>query len=149
MTAENKAIARRVYEEIWNARKLSVADEIVAPDCTLEDPATPGLPRGPEGLRQLVQLYGGAFPDLRFTIIAQVAEGDLVATRFESTGTHEGDLAGIAPTHRRITVSGMTLDRIVAGKIRSTRANWDALGLMQQIGAVPLTFAPPARGAAT
>ncbi len=148
MTAENKATARRVFEEVWNARSLPVADEILARDCALDDSATPGLPKGPGGLRQIVQLYTGAFPDLRFTITEQVAEGDYVVTRFQATGTHDGDLAGIAPTHRRITVSGMVLDRIVAGKIRSSRANWDALGLMQQIGAVPLTFAPPARGAA-
>lgn len=78
-----------------------------------------------------------AFPDGRWTIEDQVAEGDKVVTRFSFTGTHQGEFMGIAPTGKRVTTSGMVIDRIVEGKIVEEREEWDALGMMQQLGAVP------------
>ena len=78
-----------------------------------------------------------AFPDGRWTIEGQVAEGDKVATRWSFTGTHQGELMGVAPTGKRVTASGMVIDRIVEGKIVEEWEEWDALGMMQQMGATP------------
>jgi predicted ester cyclase len=85
-----------------------------------------------------------AFPDTHFTIDAMVAEGDLVATRWTAQGTHTGDLMGIAPSGQRVTVTGMNINRVVNGKLSEGWGNFDQLGLLQQIGAIPM-----ARQAAT
>jgi steroid delta-isomerase-like uncharacterized protein len=117
--------------------RLEVANELVADGWISHDPATPESPTGPEGIKQLVSGYRGAFPDLSFSIDDQIAEGDRVVTRWTARGTHEGDLWGIGATGKQGTVTGITIDRIEDGKIAETWTNWDTLGLMQQIGVVP------------
>ena len=82
-------------------------------------------------------MYRSAFPDVHMQIEDQIAEGDRVATRWVASGTHEGDLMGINPTGNRVTVAGMTIDRIADGQIAETWDNYDALGMMQQVGAIP------------
>jgi steroid delta-isomerase-like uncharacterized protein len=78
-----------------------------------------------------------AFPDTQFTIDDMVAEGDRVAMRWTAIGTHNGDLDGMAPSGKPISVSGVSIDRIVDGKIVEEWSAWDALGMMQQIGVIP------------
>ena len=75
-----------------------------------------------------------AFGNPRFTVDDQIAEGDKVATRYTITGTHLGDYKGITPTGKKITSTGITIHRIASGKILEGWANWDALGLLQQLG---------------
>ena len=82
-------------------------------------------------------MYRSAFPDVHMEIEDQIAEGDRVATRWVASGTHEGDLMGISPTGNRVTVAGTTIDRIADGQIAETWDNYDALGMMQQVGAIP------------
>lgn len=139
MSAEgNKAIARRFYEELFGEGNLDLADEIVTPDFVVHDPNVPGGGvRGPEGLKGFVSMYRGAFPDLHMDIRDQVAEGDEVGTRFVATGTHRGELMGIPPTGNRVEVGAFTLHRFSDGKISEDWANYDALGMMRQLGAVP------------
>src|SRR2546421_1614242 len=99
MSDQNKALARRSFEEVWNNGNLAVINELVAPNATFHDASVPGGKfTGPEGLKQFVQIYKGAFPDVRITINDQVAEGDKVVTRWTATGTHTGQLMGIAAT---------------------------------------------------
>jgi steroid delta-isomerase-like uncharacterized protein len=136
-TEANKAIARRNFEEVWNEGKLAAVDEIIAANHVNRDPANPGV-SGPEGFKQLVSMYRSAFPDTHFAIEAQIAEGDKVVTRWTARGTHQGELMGIPPTGKQLAVTGMTIDRIVGGKIAESWANWDTLGLMQQLGVVPM-----------
>ena len=81
--------------------------------------------------------YRAAFSDLQFTVEEQVAEGDRVVTRWTATGTHDGDLLGIAPTGTVGTTTGISINRIADGKVAEDCTNWDALGLMQQLGAIP------------
>ena len=95
-------------------------------------------------MRQTVQGYRASFPDLRLTVDEQIAEGDRVCTRWTARGTHEGDFFGVAPTHKQATVTGVTIERIHDGKIAESRTNWDALGLMQQLGLVSLPVAASA-----
>ena len=137
MGEENKATSRRFYEELFNQGDLDAAEEIVTPDFVIHDPNIPEEPRGPEGLKQFVSMYRNAFPDLNFTIEEQIAEGEKVATRWVAYGTHQGELMGLAPTGKRVTVRAFTLQRFSGGKIAEDWAHYDALGMMRQIGAIP------------
>jgi steroid delta-isomerase-like uncharacterized protein len=134
---ENKALARRWFEEVFNAQNFDVADEITAQDTVNHDPTLTDLPSGPEGDRHVVNLYHGAFPDANITIEDQVAEGDKVVTRWTGRGTHQGELLGVSPSGNRVENSGITINRVSGGKIAETWTSYDALGMMQQIGAVP------------
>jgi steroid delta-isomerase-like uncharacterized protein len=133
---QNKAIVRRAFEEPWKGN-LDVVDELIASDYIGYDPANPEPLRGPEGVREFIASYRAAFPDARITVEQQLAEGDLVATRWSGRGTHEGELMGISPTGKEVTVSGLTISRLQRGKIVEEFLNWDTLGMMQQLGAVP------------
>jgi steroid delta-isomerase-like uncharacterized protein len=134
---ENKAVARRLFEELFNAGNLEVADEIIAADHVNHDPTLPDIPTGPEGQKQVVNLYRGAFTNAHINIEDQVAEGDRVVTRWTGSGTHQGEFMGVAPTGNQVTVTGITINRISGGKIAESWTNYDALGMMRQIGAVP------------
>jgi predicted ester cyclase len=91
---------------------------------------------GPEGYKRLVALYTTAFPDGRLNLHDTVSEGDKVVMSWNFTGTHKGDLRGIAPTNKKISVDGITISRHANGKLVESRVNWDALGMMQQLGVV-------------
>ena len=134
---ELKTIARRELEEIYAKGNFDVADEIIAADYVGYDPALPEPVRGPDGLKQAATGYRTAFPDMKVTIEQQVAEGDTVVTRWTARGTHEGDLFGIAPTWKQATVAGISIARVVGGKIVEDHTNWDTYGLMVQLGVVP------------
>jgi hypothetical protein len=77
-----------------------------------------------------------AFPCFHDSIAIQVAEGDLVVTRFTSTGTHRGTFMGVEPTNKKLVWTGITIDRISGGKIVESWANWDMMGMMQQLGVI-------------
>ena len=137
MSEHNKAIVRRLFAELWNNGNLSVADEVFAPHYAHYDPSTPDFGRGPGSEKKRAALYRTAFPDLHLTIEDVIAEGETVMTRWSCRGTHKGDLNGIAPTGKHVTISGVTVARVSNGKIVEGYVNWDALGLMQQLGVVP------------
>ena len=144
MHEQNKELARRSVEEIWNQGKLNVIDDLVAEGATFHDPNVPGGKfTGPQGFKQFVEIYRGAFPDVHFTINDQIAEGDKVATRWTATGTQKGALMGIAPTNKRSTVTGTDLGRWADGKVVEEWLSYDMLGMLQQLGVVP-TLAPAA-----
>lgn len=133
---ENKAIVRRLFEELWNQGKLDVADEIFATDYIFHEPVA-GEVRGPEGFKQFVSMYRIAFPDLQFRIEDQIAEGDKIVTRWTATGTHKGELMGISPTSVQVTVTGIGIAHTDGDKIVEFWDNYDALGMLQQLGVVP------------
>jgi steroid delta-isomerase-like uncharacterized protein len=138
MSEQNKALARRGIEEVWNQGKLSVIDELVAPNANFHDPNVPGGKfAGPDGLKTFVQIYRTAFPDVQIKVEDQIAEGDSVVTRWTATGTHKGDLMGIAPTNKYSTVAGVDIERYQNGKLVESWASYDMLGMFQQLGVVP------------
>ncbi len=141
MSEENKALVRRWFEELFNEGNLEVTDEIIAPNHISHDPSLPDLPLGPEGAKQLVNLYRSAFPDVRLTIEDELADGDKVVTRWVGRGTHQGVLMGVAPTGEQVETTGISIWRIEEGKIVESWANYDTLGMLQQVGALPST--PP------
>jgi steroid delta-isomerase-like uncharacterized protein len=134
---ENKTVIRRFLEEIFEGGNLELVDELFAPDYVLHDPSVPGEVEGPEAMKQYINMYRTAFPDTRFTVEDQLAEGDEVVTRWTGEGTHEGELMGIPPTGQRVTVTGIEFDRVSGGKMQETWVNYDALNMMQQLGVVP------------
>src|SRR5918997_6698771 len=136
MSEENKAVARRAFEDHFNTGNLDLGEEIFTPDYVNHDPSLPDFGSGPEAANQAVRLYRDAFPDARITVEDQVAEGDKVATRWSARGTHEGELMGVAPTGNRVEITGITISRIEGGKIEEDWINYDALGMLQQIGAI-------------
>jgi steroid delta-isomerase-like uncharacterized protein len=137
MSEDNKAVARRVFDA-FNTGDVSSLDEVIAPDAEDHDPQNPNRHvRGPDGLKQTIQMYRAAFPDLKMTIEEQIAEGNVVATRWVSVGTHEGDLPNLPASGRQVTVTGIGIDRIENGKIVEAWGNWDTLGMLEQLGAIP------------
>ena len=137
MSAGNKALIRRLYEEVWNHRKFEVINEIISPSHALQAPNVSGSAVGPEAYKRQVTLFLAGYPDLRFTIEDTVAENDKVVACWTFSGTHKGDFMGVPPTNKKISVDGMTIHHIANGKIMDSYSNWDALGMMQQLGAVP------------
>ena len=137
MSEGNKFVIRRSFDELWNKRNLSVADELFNPYYAHHDPSTSDVGRGPESEKNRATLYRTAFPDLRLTIEDIIAEGETVMARWSCRGTHKGDLSGIAPTGKQVTISGESIARFTGGKMAEGWVNWDALGLMQQLGVVP------------
>jgi steroid delta-isomerase-like uncharacterized protein len=137
MSEENKALARRWFEELFNTQNLDVADEITAQDAVSHDPLLTALPSGPEGDKYVVNLYHSAFPDAQITVEDQIAEGDRVVTRWTGRGTHQGEFMDVPPSGNRIEIAGMTVNRVSRGKIVEIWTIFDALGMMRQIGALP------------
>ena len=136
MSEENKALARR-WADIFNQGNLDLVDEIYDPDYVDHDPTMPEDVRGVEGAREFYSMYRSAFPDTQITIEDQLAEGDMVSTRWTARGTHQGELMGVPPSGNRVEVMGVTISRIEGGKIVEEWDIYDALGMMQAIGAVP------------
>lgn len=137
MSADSKALSRRLLEEAFNAGNLQVVDELVAPEFVSHDAAMPEPVVGIEAAKASIAGYRDAFPDLHLMIEEMIAEGELVATRWSARGTHRGDLMGITATGKQATVTGITIDRIRDGRFVESWTNWDTLGLLQQLGAVP------------
>ncbi|MDX6438862.1 MAG: hypothetical protein QOF45_1445 [Gaiellaceae bacterium] len=138
MSAEsNKALSRRLLDEAFNAGNMAVVDELVTADFVNHDSAAPEPLIGPDAAKASIEGYRTAFPDLRLTIEDQIADDDRVATRWSARGTHGGELMGMPATGKQATVTGITIDRIVNGRIAESWTNWDTLGMLQQLGVVP------------
>lgn len=136
MSEQNKLLVRRAIEEVWNGGNLSAIDEFVAGDFVVHGSTPGGDIQGPEGARRFFGALHEAFPDIRFTIEDQIAEGDRVVTRWTARGTHTGTFMGVPPTGRPIRMTATDVDRIANGKVVECWSQFDDLGLMQQLGVV-------------
>ena len=136
-TEEHKAIARRFVEEVINRQNVAVIDEIIAPDFIEHDELPPGTLPGPEGQKQYIGMFLAAFPDLHVTIEDLVAEGDKVVLYQTFRGTHRGEFMGTAPTGIQVTFPGVDIVRLAGSRFVEHWSVIDALGLLQQLGAVP------------
>ena len=141
----NKALVRREFEDLFGqGGDLDTAGEFYASGYVLHEP-TRGEARGLEAARQSAATYREAVPDLHTPIEDQVAEGDKVVSRFSGRGTHLGETEDFGPaTGNRIEITGITIDRVADGKIVEEWTNFDALGLLQQIGLIPAADEPDA-----
>jgi steroid delta-isomerase-like uncharacterized protein len=137
MAADNKELTARFFDEVCNARKLDVTNEIFTKDHVYHDPSSPWVGPGPEGMKQLVSAYHGGFPDAHWSVEEMFAVGDRVITRWTGGGTHQGTLSGIGPTGKPVKVAGVWIHKYANGKIVESWNVWDTLGMLQQLGVVP------------
>jgi len=139
MSEENKALVRREIEELFNyTGNLDVAEEVYASGYVGHDPTIPEGIHGVEGARQFAAGMRSAFPDLSCTIEEQIAEGDKVVSRWRATGTHQGETEEMGPpTGNRMEITGISIERISEGKVVEGWDNYDAMGMMRQLGFIP------------
>ena len=135
MSAENEALVRRFFEEFCNQGRGELAEELVSPDYVAHGPQAPPAD-GPDGVRTRVGLYQDALAG-HWDVQEVISTGDRVIARWIGTGTHRGELMGVDPTGNSISVEAISIFRIADGKIAEEWTVWDALGLLQQVGAVP------------
>ena len=136
LAERNRAVALRWFAAM-NAGELGVTEELFAPDYELHITGGPEGVRGPAAIRAVVEGYRAAFPDLRFTVGATVAEGDTVAVRWTAEGTHAGPLLGMDPTGVHARWTGISWFRFRDGQVTEDRVENDVFGMMQQLGGVP------------
>ncbi len=135
MSEQNKAIARKYFEDILSQGNLALVDEIFADDYVGHTPFDDI--HGSEGAKQFCAMLLEAFPDSQLPVEDQIAEGDKVVTRWTCRATHTGEFQGMPPTGKYTTMTGTTIFRIANGKLVEGWTNADMLGLLQQLGAVP------------
>lgn len=135
MPTPNETLVRRFFEEFCNQRRSEVADELIADDYVSNGPQAPPA-HGPDGVRARVGLYQDAV-DGHWEVEEIISAGDRVVVRWTGSGTHQGELMGVDPTGKPISVDAISIFRIEDGKIAEEWTVWDALGLLQQVGAVP------------
>lgn len=135
MSKENKTVFKHFVEEIWNKGNSGFADEILTSDFVNH---TPGLDvKGIEAFKQYVLAFRTAFPDLYLTINEQFGEGEKVVSLWTATGTHKGEIMGIAATGKEIKLSGTTITRFAGAKMTENLMYWDRLGFLEQLGVAP------------
>jgi predicted ester cyclase len=135
-TDANKAIVRRWFAETDKGND-AIVDELCAPDYVDHSPPLPGMPPGNAGVRQANAALRDAFPDTVHILEDQIAEGDMVVTRLRGRATFTGEILGIPPNDKLIEITGISIHRVVNGKLVEHWANADLLGFMQQLGALP------------
>ena len=132
----NEQLGRRYFEEVWNRGNVDILDQLLAPTYLNHTPSTPNPPTGPRGLKPIVLGIRKAFPDLHYEIKDVVATDDAVVMRVIMTGTHRGELFGLAPTGRRVRVNQINIEHIENGRIVEHWRVTDELQLMRQLGVV-------------
>ena len=137
-TADNEAIARRIFEEVWENRNFDAIDELIAEDYVLHDPSMPegDWPSGPEGVREMAET-GGDMIDGPLEIEQMIPAGEYVVSRWRQTGRFTAEMGGMEPTDEDVTVSGIEIDRFEDGKLAETWQEVNMLDLLMKTGVVP------------
>lgn len=135
--ADNKDLMKRFNDEVMTQGKMDVIDELVAEDLVEHAPVPDGFPEGREGVKAFVTTFRDAFPDLKATTIAIVADGDEAWMQSTFTGTHKGEFNGIPPTNKKFEITGFDRVRFKDGKAVEHWAAQDDLGMMTQLGVGP------------
>ena len=140
-TEENKAVVRRWFDEVLSRGDLDALDSICA-ECHPQFAVVRGVmepaPLGMSGLKNLITGLRSAFPDLQATVEEQIAEADKVVTRVTIRGTQEGEFLGMPATGRSFTIPGVSIWEVRGNLLIQEWVSWDALGMMQQLGAIPV-----------
>jgi steroid delta-isomerase-like uncharacterized protein len=137
MSEQNKALVRRIPEELFNKGDLSVADQVFAQDYVEHVERPPGYPSGVPGIKQFVADFRAAFPDLQYTVEDVLGEGEKVVLRTTVRGTHRGPFLGIPATGKQATWSEIHIGRLANGKLAEHWAVRDQLSMLQQLGVIP------------
>jgi steroid delta-isomerase-like uncharacterized protein len=149
--ATHQLLCRLVIDKVFNDGDLDFLNVLMAPDAITHELAVygPAATRGPKMAGQFIALFRAAFPDLRVTVLDQFASGDRVTTRWRMEGTQLERLMGIEASHRSMSVEGIRIDRIADGRIAETWSQWDTMGMLRQLGALPELERRPAAQDAT
>lgn len=138
MSRTPREMAGLYADEVWNAGRLDLIDELFAADHIYHDPLLPDLPVGPPGVHRHAESYREAMPDGIVTVLDWVEDGEVVVARWSYGGTQSGMFVGRDPTHRMVRLTGMHLFRVRGGKIVETWAAYDTLGLLRRLGMAAL-----------
>jgi steroid delta-isomerase-like uncharacterized protein len=133
---QNKRTVRRIYDELWNERRLEVADELIAEGGRNYDTGLVAQPFGTEEMRGTVRMVVYGFPDNVHLVEQVICEGETVVARVTFTGTHQGEFMGIPPTGRKIEITEIHIYRLEDGKAVEHRVGRDDLGAMRQLGVI-------------
>lgn len=136
--ADKSAIVRRIAEDMWNRGDIEVADQIMEADASYHGPHMPNGKGSREDWKQAVAMYRSAFPNSNVKYEDLIETGDTVVGRWTATATHTGDLPGLAPTGKPVTISGITIYRFAGDKIVQAWEELDLLGMWQKLGVVTL-----------
>jgi steroid delta-isomerase-like uncharacterized protein len=137
-SAQNKAVARRFFDEVFNKGQLQVVDEIFAKEYVGYSSASlKGPIKGPAGIKEFVTTYRTAFPDIHFAFEDVLTDGDKVSIRWTTTGTHKGSLPGVAATGKKMSVTGIGIAQILDAKIIRSFSQINTLSMLQQLGVIP------------
>jgi len=138
-----KQLINRFVEELWNERRLDVADAIFDKDCVTHQlrsgAPVDAVPRGPEAIKEHIADWIASFPDLRFSIEQMLSEGDRVVMQLLMEGTHQHAWLGIPASGKKLQIRMFTVHRVMQGKIVEDWVLVESLGLFQQLGVVPNT----------
>lgn len=135
--ADNKAVIQRLWEAV---RRRMVPVELFADDYVSH---SGGATNDRAHVEAAASAFYSAFPDLDITVHDLIAEGDKVVSRYTGTGTHQGEFMGLAATGKRVSWTATVTSRLLDGKIAEEWENLDALGLLQQLGAIPASTEAP------
>ena len=136
MSEQYKMAAQNLIEKGFNQKELSAFESYFSTN--LKDHALPpGIPEGFDGRRMFYSAFLAAFPDLHVDIEDTLAEGDKLVMRWSAHGTHNGELMGIPPTGKQVSVGGTAIDRFENGQSVEHWEIFDQVGLMQQLGVIP------------
>lgn len=136
-TEENKAIVRRMVDEVFNQGNIAATDEYLAPDFAEREELPPGISRDREGVKQITAAFRGAFPDFKAEIDDIVAEDDKVVLRMTWSGTQQGAFMGIPATGKKVSFGVIDVLRMADGKVAEHWGQMDNMGLMGQLGVGP------------
>ncbi|HXX14822.1 MAG TPA: ester cyclase [Candidatus Eremiobacteraceae bacterium] len=131
---EHKLLFGRLYQSIWNERRMEFIDKVIADTHALGDPTVSGRGVGPSAYRRQVERFLAGLPDLKFTVDDTISEGNKLVVYWTIRGTHRGEFLGVPATNKKVAFSGITINLIGEGKILESTVVWDGLGLMKQFG---------------
>jgi steroid delta-isomerase-like uncharacterized protein len=132
----HKELFGRLYQSIWNERRMEFIDLVIADTHAINDPTISGTAVGPSAYRRQVERFLTGLPDLQFDVDDTITEGDKLVVYWTVSGTHRGEFLGVPPTNRKVSFTGITINQIRNGKIIESTVIWDGLGLLEQFGIV-------------
>jgi predicted ester cyclase len=136
MSEANKQLGKRWFEEVWNKGRREAIAEMLAPDALIHEGESTA--KGPEGFHAFFDRMHAAFSDIRITVRDTIAEGDQVCIRWYCSVKHTGDGLDMAATNKVLHTTGISIARIISGRIVEAWQNWDMLGLIHQIKGEPM-----------
>ena len=137
MTGDTISIGRFFFEDVLGKGDWAAADSILAADMVMHHPSSPEPVKGSEAVKGFLGAFRAGFPDLNMTVEFAFGQGEMVAVRWRARGTHSASLFGIPPSGKTMNVTGISILRVVDGKVVEDWVAEDTMGLMQQIGVIP------------